>query len=393
MVWDSTTSGLLVEVMSSGKKIFRLYYRFDGKVRYYTLGHYGSITVAAARAAAVDKMSSVVKGIDPLHEKREAAKQAKVDNAIRLRTFFEQHYKPWVRANRKAAEATIYTVEKYFNWLMDKRMDEITQWQITKWQTEQRKRGIKASTVNRILVSLRGVLSKAVEWDILVVSPLSKVKDLKHVEDARIRYLTAEEEHRLLNALRARHAEGVEGRNSANEWRAARGYDLLPVIEGYFDYLEPFVLVALNTGMRRGELFSLKWKDVNFSTLNITIAAENAKSSKTRHIPMNKTVENVLNRWSEQHKAVPTGFVFPNPDTGHQFTTIKTAWNRLLKRAEIKDFRFHDCRHSFASKLVMRGIDLNTVRELLGHSDLQTTLRYAHLAPEHKAQAVAILEG
>jgi len=84
--------------------------------------------------------------------------------------------------------------------------------------------------------------------------------------------------------------------------------------------------------------------------------------------------------------------VFPSPVTKRRFTTIKKAWQQVRDEANLSDFRFHDCRHHFASKLVMAGVDLNTVRELLGHSDLKMTLRYAHLAPEHKLEAVRCLD-
>lgn len=96
-----------------------------------------------------------------------------------------------------------------------------------------------------------------------------------------------------------------------------------------------------------------------------------------------------LNDWQSQSKG--DGLVFPNHQTGTRFDNVKKSWASVLKAAEIKNFRWHDMRHHFASKLVMAGVDLNTVRELLGHADIKMTLRYAHLAPEHKANAVAKL--
>jgi integrase len=123
-------------------------------------------------------------------------------------------------------------------------------------------------------------------------------------------------------------------------------------------------------------------------------------------VPLNSDAIDVLKAWqpeastnaSESTRVVSIkrpkrparGLVFPGDD-GERMGGLKTAFLAIVKAAKIADFRFHDLRHTFASKLVQAGVDLNTVRELLGHADLKMTLRYSHLAPEHKAAAVAKL--
>jgi site-specific recombinase XerD len=108
---------------------------------------------------------------------------------------------------------------------------------------------------------------------------------------------------------------------------------------------------------------------------------------------MNKVSFDTLTRWRKQMKhTAPGSLVFPSPQTGEIMGDCRTAWENLLERAQINNFRWHDMRHDFASQLVMRGVDLNTVRELMGHADLKMTLRYAHLAPNAKMRAVELLE-
>jgi integrase len=145
------------------------------------------------------------------------------------------------------------------------------------------------------------------------------------------------------------------------------------------------VLLALNTGLRRGELFGLLWDDVNLTAKLLIVRGDGTKSGQTRVVNLNSEAVEILRAW----KPAPVtrdALVFPGRDGERD--DLKTAWQRLLKAADITRFRFHDLRHTFASKLVMAGVDLNTVRELLGHSDLKMTIRYAHLAPAVKASAV-----
>ena len=128
--------------------------------------------------------------------------------------------------------------------------------------------------------------------------------------------------------------------------------------------------------------------DVDLEREILVVRGGNAKSGKTRHVPLNSEAVLSLQRWKQS--APSSEWVFP-AKAGNQLVSIKTSWHAVLRKAGIVDFRWHDLRHHFASRLVMVGVDLNTVRELLGHSDLSMTLRYAHLSPEHKADAVARL--
>ncbi len=226
-------------------------------------------------------------------------------------------------------------------------------------------------------------MSKAAEWGYIEASPIAKLKlgrDTPAGDDA---YLDAEEEQALRVALAARDARMIAARESGNAWAVARGHEPLPPLKHYGDHLTPMVLVAMNTGLRRGELTSLHWDHADLDTAVITVLAGKAKSGKARHVPMNAEVVDVLKRWREMApEDEPRLFPIESP---------KTAWNSLVEEAGIGKFRFHDLRHHFASRLVMAGEDLNTVRELLGHADIATTLRYAHLAPEHKRRAVNVL--
>jgi integrase len=208
-----------------------------------------------------------------------------------------------------------------------------------------------------------------------------------------VRYLSPDEAKRLRAALAARDEARRDERRSANRWRLERGYQTWPEMGVYTDHLTPLVLLALNTGLRRGELFHLRWRDVVLAgTPQLTVRGEGAKSGQTRYVPLNDEAAMVLTVWRGDAKPAGSALVFPSPlDERQPLEDIKKAWLPLMRAAKIAGFRFHDCRHDFASRLVVAGVDLNTVRELLGHADLKMTLRYAHLAPEIKAAAVAKL--
>jgi integrase len=305
--------------------------------------------------------------------------------------FLDEVYEPWAKANIRTPKNTLGRLRANFPDLQNKKLDEINAWVVEKGRSARLKAGAKATTVNRDLDDLRSALGKAVAWKLLDVHPLTDVKRSRTDDNAGVRFLDEDEEKRLRAALDAREERIRAERDRANAWRVERCYPTMPDLRRveFADYLKPMVLLSINTGVRRGELFSLEWRDVDLVRSILTVRGQSAKSGRTRHVPLNAEALAALQGWREQ-RPEPDGLVFPGRH-GNRLDNVRRAWVGVLADANIKGFRWHDQRHHFASRLVMAGVDLNTVRELLGHASYAMTLRYAHLAPEHKAAAVAKL--
>lgn len=382
-VHDTTVGGLFVRVTAAGAKSYVVSW---ARGRKKTLGRVGILTLDQARTEATQYLAEARAHGEPL-----AVTQGRKGATLpSLRDFIDDTYMPWFKAHHKGHEKTQHTLSNNFDPIMSQRLDAITGRDLEQIRTGWMQAGNKASTVNRKMGSISGVFSRAVEWEYIDTHPLTKLKQLKVDSKGVIRYLAADEAKRLRDALDARQDEMRAERESANTWRTDRHREPLPSLLQlpFTDHLKPMVLVSLNTGMRRGELFDLKWSAVNFDTKTITVAGATTKTSDTRHIPMNKETVGVLEAWKKQASESP--YVFPGQG-GSRFEDVKSAWLKLLERAQIDGFRWHDMRHDFASRLVMAGVPLNTVRDLLGHADIKMTLRYAHLAPGTKAAAVELI--
>jgi site-specific recombinase XerD len=283
-----------------------------------------------------------------------------------------------------------------FGFLFDTPLDEISIAQVEQWRGKRKKDGLKTCSINRRITALKAAVNWAAKRNIIEASPLVKLERMSEEDsDDRIRYLTEEERERLMAALDERENRIKKARGNHNDWRDTRDYDLVPEFnEGDFvDHLKPLVLLSLSTGLRRNSTLSLEWRDVSFPNRTILVRAATSKSGKQYYAPMNKLAFDTLTRWREQSKhTAPNDLVFPSPQTGKKMGDCRASWETIVKKAALDDFHWHDMRHDFASHLVMNGVDLNTVRELMGHADLKMTLRYAHLAPETKMRAVETLD-
>lgn len=378
---DAKLKGFMIRVNPTGTMSFVCEYKRGKRI---TIARVGVMTPAQARDKAREILACAAKGEDPIAYLNR-------DKRITLKKFINDHYQPWVLAHRKSGRKSLNRIIRCFVVPYgNKPLAEINPLLIEGWRTKRLNEKVSTETINRDIATFKASLSKAVEWGLTDKNPLSALKLLKIDRTPKVRFLDKDEEKRLRDALDERDCQIRSERESANQWRQERNYTLLPKLgdEHFSDHLKPMVLLSMNTGIRQGELFQLRWSDVDLKNANITIAAESTKSSHTRHIPLNSEALSVLTIWRVQ--TADSQLVFPSGNN-QPFNNVRKSWLNLLKRAQICNFRWHDMRHHFASRLVMAGVDLNTVRELLGHSDLKMTLRYAHLAPEHKANAVAKL--
>ena len=217
-------------------------------------------------------------------------------------------------------------------------------------QTEKR---LAPATINRELAFLRRIFNVAIEDGKADTNPV-RPKMFSKENNQRVRFLSDEEEAALQKAL------------GETEW--------------------PMVAVAMHTGLRRSEQFNLRWEHVDFTTGILTVPR--SKHGETRHVPMNDTVREILRARPSRLKSE---YVFPSA-TGETPIDAQNYVNRVflpaLKAAKVEAFTWHSLRHTFASRLVMKGADLRTVQELMGHKTLAMTLRYSHLSPAHQLDAV-----
>ncbi len=261
--------------------------------------------------------------------------------------YLELHAKP----NKKSWHSdddTIKQLKKYFG---GRYLSEITPLFVDKFKMDRAKK-VSPATVNRNLACLKCMFNKAIMWGKASVNPVTQVRLFKE-DNKRIRYLEKEEIVKLLANCRG--------------------------------HLKAIVIVAINTGMRKSEILGLKWHDCDFRRSIIYLY--NTKNGEKREVPMNNQVRSTLIK-VRKHPESP--YIFCNRK-GIPIKDIKKSFFTALDKAGIIQFHFHDLRHTFASHLVMSGVDLNTVRELMGHKSLEMTLRYSHLSPDHKKRAVDVL--
>lgn len=287
--------------------------------RRINLGKVGVISAAQAREKALEVLNNINKGIEPTAHKG-------INKPKTLQEFIENEYKPWALSHHKRGEETLASLKRCFNNLYPKPLTAITPAILEQWRVKRLNEGTAPATINRNITTLKAVITKATEWGFLKENTLRILKQYKIDRSPKVRYLSVEEETRLRKALLERENQLKQERASANQWRQIRKYPLMPEFteDQPFDYLMPMVLIPINTGLRRGELFNLTWEMINLSERFLILGGGITKNSNSRYLPLNKEAYELLSQLynKSDHKK---GLVFPSKNN-QPFNNVKRSW-------------------------------------------------------------------
>ncbi len=301
-------------------------------------------------------------------EEEAALVRAGAQNAVQDVTFeaFSVPFLEWARAHKRPTTARRYAlcVRTLMPVFGKQRLSAIRKRQIEQFMADRKARGrgssglapveLAPATVNRDVMALKRIFNKAIEWDNARTNPVRGIRLLRE-NNTIVRFLSHAERRELL-----RHCHGQ---------------------------LRPIVELALNTGMRRGELLALTWSCIDFEQGQIHV--RDSKNGEGRYIPMTDGARACLSGIPRQ---LGSPYLFPGAVDGEPTKEIKRGWYATLRRAGIENFRFHNLRHTFASYLSMAGATQREIQDFLGHKSLAMTNRYSHLSPSHRQQAIRRLD-
>ncbi len=385
--FDTATPGLFVRKYESGRATWYVRYYVRRKRSTFKIGDASLITPSLARREARRVLTEATQGVDAQGERK-----AERAEALTFDAFLRDKYGPWVMANRKAGKNTLHRLRTVWKGLLRKPLGEITQIDIERIRTAKVKAAGRPDAANREVAVLRAALNKAVDWGLIERSPGERVKLNRADRRAPKRVLTEAEIARLLQVLRDRDDGLRAARARANAWRRKRDYAELPDLH-FGDHMTPMIVLLLNTGMRRGEAFSLEWRDVDLDLETVTVRGEVAKSGQSRTIPLNDQALEALRAWKAQPSsdADPSPYVFPGA-TGGRLDNVNKAWRAVCKAAGLEGLGLHSLRHTFCSRLAAAGIPVTDIQALAGHASITTTAIYMRSGEPARKQAVKVLD-
>ena len=349
--YDSTITGLVMEVRSSGGRSFYLRYQdAHGRQKQYRIAGYGDASLDKIRKEAQRLRSEVTLGGDPSQVKAEK-------KAIPTYAELAQQHLDYAKTYQRSYDTTEMYVRRHIvpKW-GKKYLSDIKQPDVATWLAEKAKEGLAPATVEKIRIIFNRSFELALRWNTpgVMRNPVKGIPR-KPINNMRDRSLNPDEVRRLISACE----------QSLNH------------------QLKFIVPTLLYTGARLSELLNAEWKDVDLERRQWLIPT--SKSGKPRRVPLSDAALDILN---QMPKFENCPYLVPNPDSLRPFVTIKRAWQTARDEAKLPGLRLHDLRHVFCSAAVSAGVDLYAVGQIVGHSDHKSTMRYSHLASDTLLAAV-----
>lgn len=348
--WDGDVKGFALRVTNRGSKAFIVDYRAAGRQRRITIGNYPDWTVAAAREVAKSMKRDVNLGQDPMGE-RHAERVAPTIGNLWERYQVEHlvHKAPRSQADERSMWAKLILPS-----LKSEKVKDLTHEQVAALHREitvDRGTPVRA---NRTIEVLRKAFGLAIRWKWRIDNPATGIR--RNAEDKRQHYLSREELSRLMRVL-----DGHPERVSAHALK-----------------------LLILTGARRGEVLGARWEMFDLDQGVWIKPSAHTKQKKEHRVPLSATAVSML---KEIQKETAGPCVFPGKSPNDPITDVKRTWASVCKEAGVEPVRIHDLRHSFASLLVNNGASLPLIGAMLGHTQVATTARYAHLYDEPLREA------
>ena len=344
-VWDADVKGFGVRIYPSGKRSYVIQYRSGNRSKRMTLGQHGPLTTDEARKLAMLHLGKVAHGADPSAErqtKRRAPTLAALCDRF-LEEYVAQHCKPTTYRGYDTVLRN-HIKPKLGAFLIA----DVTRADVAALHHDMRETPYHA---NRALMVLSKMFNIAEDWGLRAegTNPTRRIRKYREVEKKR--YLSEDEQIRLGRVFEEVLTEGNE---------------TIHVVSAF--------LLLMLTGCRRNEIATLKWEHVHYNHLDLP-------DSKTgrRRIPLPREAYDTL---MELPRREGNPYVILGATEEGHITDLERPWRRIRERAGLSDVRIHDLRHTYASVAMQNGIDPFTLKEILGHKNLTTTLRYAHLADD-----------
>jgi len=348
ILYDDEVPGFGVRITANSVISFVLDYRINERKRRYTIGRYPELGPAAAREEAIQLRGALRVGEDPLAEKEQRREAPTIEDLFN--DYLERHAKIYLRPN------TIRSNESMARNDILPKIGKIKVTDLKRRDIEALHQSLKESPyqANRVRALLSKMLNLAKNWEWRSDNPCEGVP--KYREEKRDRWLSTQEIERLCTAL-----DKHPNQSAANAIR-----------------------LMLLTGARRGEALTATWEDFNLELGIWTKPSHHTKQKRTEHVPLSAPALQLLVSMKEKSESP---YLFPGEVPDKPTQELKRVWTSLCKKAQLKNVRLHDLRHTYASHLVSSGMSLPIVGRLLGHTQPQTTARYAHLADDPLRQA------